>query len=154
MSGSKTVSKCPMRKRRLPFLEEDELEDAAAPDLRLATKCPARLIESGIATHSVVNPAFSNSFANKAPTFFTPSIFKVPLLIFTDSLSISIACGICASIQAITCFSSLVKPLDTAAAGVFTCCAILVIAMRMDKINRVDFFIGIIFIGNRLPHTI
>ena len=34
---------------------------------------------------------------------------------------------------------------DTAAAGVFTCCAILVIAMRMDKKNSGDFFIGIIF---------
>ena len=64
----------------------------------VATKCPARFTEAGIGTHSVLNPAFSNSRAKISPTFFTPAIFKDPLLISTDSFNNAIALGILASI--------------------------------------------------------
>ena len=80
ISGSKTVSKCPIRKSFLPFL----------PFLS-ATRCPARLMESGMGTQLHTNPAFSSSLAYMAPTFLTPSIFNDPLLILADVFSNSTA---------------------------------------------------------------
>ena len=105
ISGSNTVSKCPIKNNFFPFcFFADVVFAVLFNSLALfamgviATKCPARFMLSGILTQCVCNPAASNSFANKAPTFFTPSIFKVPLFIFTDSFNISMALGRFASI--------------------------------------------------------
>lgn len=66
--------------------------------LSQATRCPALFIESGIAILSIVKPSSASSFVNNAPTFFIPSLLKVPLLIFTDAFSYYIVACISASI--------------------------------------------------------
>ena len=108
ISGSNTVSKCPIKKSFFPLLVL-ALASAEGLNPMLATKCPALRKESGIGIHLVVKFAFSNSLAKIAPTFFTPSIFKVPLLISTDSFKSAMALGILASIYAIIFCSSLFK---------------------------------------------
>ena len=96
ISGSNTVSKCPMRNSF--FLFGLFLTAASLLNPVVATKWPARRKESGIEIHWVLKLAFSNSRAKISPTFFTPAIFNVPLLILTDSFNKAIALDILASI--------------------------------------------------------
>ena len=70
LSGSKTVSRCPMRRRRGPG------------PARSPIRCPARR-NGPPSSHRVAKPRASSSRRKIAPTSRTPARFSVPLLMFT-----------------------------------------------------------------------
>ena len=75
-SGSKTVSRCPMSRRRWPLVP-------SALPVRSATRCPPRPMASGSAAYRTENPSASNSGARMSCTARTPAGLRVPEFTFT-----------------------------------------------------------------------